>query len=212
MSNSWILRWNGRLSPMLMFLFLVFAISFSSIATFDCRFVSIKTKMNGSSLINLKSTDNSRQVEIANDSSTTIQGIGFFVWEGSNGKCDVEETSDDFLSYHMYQEFLGPDWRIPQIMACASLVLAFISAICTVLYYCMMPNTCVQYALALMFVIVLPILQSIPLTISHSDFCDEYSCVVGRSAQYAVCAIFLYIAVGLSLLPRIPLCKFNDAI
>ena len=193
-----------RLSPILTLIFLVFAISFSFIATFDCHFVSIKPKVIGPSLSKLQNLRNSRHLE------STSQGIGFFAWEGSNGKCDVEESSDSFLSYHMYQEFLGPDWYIPQIMASASIVLSSISAMWTVLYYCVLPIRAVQCSLALMFVIVLPIIQLVPLLIFHSNFCDNFMCIVGPSAQYAICATLLYIMVGFSMIPRMTLCV-NDA-
>jgi hypothetical protein len=175
------------------------AVSLSSLTVWDCQFVILESSNVGNFLQSLEITTNDHHMTKPNINSTT-HGVGFFLWEGIDGKCALQESDNADVWYHLYQEFLGPDWYIPRIMASMSLAVSFVVLICTFIYTCVSHLKLFQYTLVFVLLAILPILQSIPFVLVRSDFCKTYDCYMGRTAHYGMGAIVLYVATGLLLL------------
>jgi hypothetical protein len=182
--------------------FFFVAISLSSFTVWDCHFVTIESSNAGDFLQSIEITTDNHHMTIPNINATT-HGLGFFLWEGIDGKCALQENdnTDDDIWYHLYQQFLGPDWYIPRIMASISLAVSFlVLLVCTVIHTCLSNLKSLQYLVVFVLVLVLPTLQSIPFILFRSDFCYNNHCGMGRTAHYAIVAVLLYIATGLILL------------
>jgi hypothetical protein len=186
---------NGVFILIVAQILLVAASALAVAAAVDCQFVTVEASLVDPFLTTIF-PDESTTVEPNNND----RGLGFFVWEGVDGKCTWEHNyTYTETAWQEYRDFLGSGWDGARAMACFSAFCAWALLIWLLVFSCVAHRKVLRYIFGGVLLVLMTIFQSITFAVMDSDFCNENDCQIGRSARCSAVAVGLYAMTGILL-------------
>lgn len=189
---------NGLIQLLAAQILMFLATLFSFFAMWDCRFVNVPANRVSDTLDNIEQMGDGNENLIPVEQMT--RGLGFFIWEGTDGHCTPRDKYFGENMWELYRDFLGSDWDAPRAMATFTAIFAFCLMIWSFVFSCVAQPKVLRFALGITCIVLMPIFQAIPFMLLNSDFCKEYDCTLAESGRYAAGATSLYVLVGLAFL------------
>lgn len=204
---------NGLVSLLIAQVLMLLGFLLSGLSMFDCRFVQADVFVLNNS---------SPPDDFTDWSPNARTGFGMISYQDASGRCmyeswedfdEHEEMNHDFNGskhdtdvedvedrINDYIEWLGSDWEQARYLIGATLGTALIVFVWTNAMMCIAHIRMLRiFVAAIPFFLVMP-LQFSSLSLLNSDFCEERSCILDRSAIGAICAGFMYFAAGVALM------------
>jgi hypothetical protein len=175
---------------------------------FSCQFVTIPQEAVDLDRFSIDVIYNGTRPELIVNNKKTTRGLGFVSWENINGECtfrsivDNPSTKNDDAGMveDLYWALIGSDWQRPRnIMYTTMFLGSFIMVWVVYILSCISNRHRYRVLLAFVLAVVLPLLQSLALTVLRTELCMEHDCTLGESGHIAIIAVVFYFIAGVLL-------------